>query len=40
MKPFMRIEHLSKSFGGVKAVNDLSLSLLDRMVPEKQPYLI
>ncbi len=27
MKPFLSIQHLSKSFGGVKAVNDLSLDL-------------
>jgi len=32
MKPFMRIEHLSKSFGGVKAVNDLSLSLFPNRI--------
>jgi len=27
MKPFLSIQHLSKSFGGVKAVSDLSLDL-------------
>ena len=32
MKPFLRIEHLSKSFGGVKAVNDLSLSLFPNRI--------
>jgi len=28
MTPFLRIEHLSKSFGGLKAVNDVSLDLM------------
>ena len=32
MKPFLRIEHLSKSFGGVKAVNDLSLELFPNRI--------
>ncbi len=32
MKPFLRIENLSKSFGGVKAVNDLSLSLMPNKI--------
>ena len=28
MTPFLRIEHLCKSFGGLKAVNDVSLDLM------------
>ena len=28
MSPFLKIDNLSKSFGGVKAVNDLSLALM------------
>lgn len=28
MNPFLRIEHVSKSFGGLKAVNDVSLDLM------------
>lgn len=28
MIPFLKIDHLSKSFGGVKAVNDLSMALM------------
>jgi branched-chain amino acid transport system ATP-binding protein len=28
MNPFLKIDNLSKAFGGVKAVNDLSLSLM------------
>jgi branched-chain amino acid transport system ATP-binding protein len=32
MNPFLRIENLSKSFGGVKAVNNLSLELLPNRI--------
>lgn len=32
MNSFLRIENLSKSFGGVKAVNNLSLELLPNRI--------
>jgi len=32
MNPFLKIENLSKAFGGVKAVNDLSLSLMPNKI--------